>query len=67
MFVLTFNAILYFQLEKTFFFFFITTTSREHTISSVYYHIEIIVMKLLKVKLNAKIGSNKLLLISDTI
>ena len=49
------------------FLFFITTTSRENTISSVYYHIKIIVMKLLKVKLNAKIGLNKLLLISDII
>ena len=50
-----------------FYYYFITATSREHTISSVHYHIKIIVIKLLEVKLNAKIGSNKLLLISDII
>ena len=46
------------SVEKNFVFFFnlITTTSRTHTISLVYYHIKIIAIKMLKVKLNAKIG-----------
>jgi len=35
-----------------------TTTSRTHTISSVYYHIKIIVIKLLKVKLDASLENN---------
>ena len=56
MFVLSFNVIPYFQSEKNFFLYLITTTSRRHTISLVYHHRKIIAMKLLKVKLNAKIG-----------
>ena len=38
------------------FFYLITTTSRTLTISLVYYHKKIIVMKLYRVKLNVKIG-----------
>ena len=56
MLVLSFNVIPYFQMEKSLFFYLITTTSRRHTISLVYYHIKIIVMRLFKIKLNAKVG-----------
>jgi len=56
MLVLRFNAIPYFQLEKTCFLYLITITSRSYTIALVYHHIKIIVIQLLQVKLNAKIG-----------
>ena len=57
MFVLSFYVNPYFQLEKNLsFFYLLTITCRRHKIPLVYYHLEIIVMKLVKIKLIAKIG-----------